>query len=93
MRHARPDYNRIQDPAVHDPSLLGVGSTAIGDDEPVFIIRAKDRTAPRAVEAWADIAASFGAPPDIVNLARGWAAEMRVWQDAHSAKLPDLPRK
>lgn len=45
MIHARSDYNRIQDPAVDDPSLLSEGSTPIGVDEPVFLLRAKDQFA------------------------------------------------
>ncbi len=45
MIHARPDYNRIQDP-----------DNLIPDDEPVFLLRAKDRTAPAAVDAWANLA-------------------------------------
>lgn len=37
MIHARPDYNRFQDPAIDDPSLLGEGSTPIRVDEPVML--------------------------------------------------------
>jgi len=31
MKHAREDYNRIQDPAVHDPSLLAKGCSKSPD--------------------------------------------------------------
>ena len=53
MIHARSDYDRIQDPAVNDPSLLSEGSTPIGEDEPVFLIRAKDKYAVMCLQAWA----------------------------------------
>jgi hypothetical protein len=40
MRHARADYDRIQDP-----------DGLIPQDEPVFLIRGQDRAAP-AMERW-----------------------------------------
>ena len=43
MKHARSDYDRIQDP-----------SRIIPEDEPVFLLRAQDISAPAAVEKWAD---------------------------------------
>lgn len=49
MRHARADYNRIQDPL-----------NLIGEDEPVFLLRAKDVSAPFVVRFWA--AAQAGIP-------------------------------
>ena len=42
MLHARIDYMRIQDPA-----------GLIPEDEPVFLLRAQDRTAAVAVQVWA----------------------------------------
>lgn len=42
MKHAREDYDRIQDPA----GLIPV-------DEPVFLLRAQDPTAANAVRGWA----------------------------------------
>ena len=43
MIHAREDYNRFQDPAVEDPSLLGEGCSPIAEDEPVMLFRARDK--------------------------------------------------
>ena len=40
MIHARVDYNRIQDPALENPSLLAGNSKPIASDEPVFLLRA-----------------------------------------------------
>lgn len=77
MKHARPDYNRIQDPA-----------GLIPDDEPVFLIRAQDAASGAAVCAWAQLAEMAGADPAIVQMARDHAARMNAWP---SKKTPDLP--
>lgn len=80
MRHARPDYNRIQDP-------LGL----IPEDEPVFLLRGQDYAAPTAVEAWAEKAAELGADPEIISIAREQAEAMRDYQDGPGlGKVPDL---
>lgn len=52
MKHARPDYNRIQDPGLHEPSLVREGATPIAEDEPVFLLRASDITAASTVLFW-----------------------------------------
>lgn len=46
MKHARSDYNRIQD-------SLAVEHGGIPEDEPVFLLRAQDRLAARVVRIWA----------------------------------------
>lgn len=88
MRHARPDYNRIQDPALQDPSLLAEGTTPFGEDEPVFLLRARDRTAPAALRFWAGMQ-----PPQSgsARVARAWAEEMERWQALNGCKTADLP--
>lgn len=43
MRHLRLDYDRIQDP-----------DGRIGDDEPVWLLRAQDVAAPVAIRRWAN---------------------------------------
>jgi len=80
MRHAREDYNRIQDP-----------EDKIPHDEPVFLLRAQDLVAPLVVEFWADRAEKSGALPNIVEAARRQAFDMRTWQYLHPAKVPDMP--
>ena len=72
MRHAREDYNRIQDPEEKIP-----------EDEPVFLIRAQDVVAPAALENYATMAELVGADPKLVNMVREWAEEMRDWQATH----------
>ena len=81
MQHARDDYNRIQDP-----------SGLIPDDEPVFLIRGKDRAAPGAVEAGANLAEALGADHEIIDAARSQAALMRDYQASVENKVPDIPR-
>lgn len=81
MRHARKDYNRIQDP-------LG----KIPNDEPVFLIRGQDIAGPLAVEAWANIAESMGADARILHHARAHAKAMRDYQHGIGRfKTPDMP--
>ena len=91
MKHARPDYDRIQDPYGKIP-----------DDEPVFLLRGQDSAAHGAVKAWANIAERHGASPQIVRYAREHAERMRLWalkwaeehesEDANKfGKTPDMP--
>ena len=77
MKHARSDYDRIQDPA-----------GLIADDEPVFLIRAKDIVSAGAVRDWANRAESVGASPEIVAAAREHAARMDAWRPK---QVPDMP--
>lgn len=77
MKHARPDYDRIQDPAGLIPA-----------DEPVFLIRGQDVVAGAAVRAWAEMAARVGADPEIVEMARRHATLMEAWPGKKVADLP-----
>jgi hypothetical protein len=80
MKHARSDYDRIQDP-----------TNLIAWDEPVFLLRAKDVVAPAAVEAWADAAEKAGADDQIVMAAYQQAEAMRAWAKKNESKVPDAP--
>ena len=80
MRHARSDYNRIQDPA-------GI----IPEDEPVFLLRGQDSFAPQTVHLWATLVEKLGGDPDIVKAAQRWVLEMQIWQRDHGSKTPDMP--
>lgn len=79
MRHARQDYDRIQDPA-----------GLIPDDEPVFLLRGQDVSAPSAVRAYAMAFWSAGGSAEMVTLCRDWADEMDAWQKEHREKVADL---
>ena len=78
MKHARDDYNRIQDPAGKIP-----------EDEPVFLLRGQDRAAPGAVRAYAEILESMGGDPVLVRLSREQAEKMELWQVAVRSKVAD----
>ena len=80
MKHARPDYNRIQDP-----------SGKIPDDEPVFLIRGQDRAAPEALRRYAEIANRLGAAPALTAATLKQADDMEAWQLKHGNKVPDMP--
>lgn len=79
MIHARPDYNRIQDPA-----------GKIGADEPVFLVRAQDKSAPETLRFWADENIRNDGDPAASRLAEQWADKMEDWQRANGAKPADL---
>lgn len=81
MKHARQDYNRIQDPTGKIPA-----------NEPVFLLRGQDICATFAIQAWAEEAEKRGADPEIIRKARTWAAEMITYQANVKSKLPDCPK-
>jgi hypothetical protein len=79
MKHARADYDRLQDPA-----------GLIPEDEPVFLVRGQDVAGPATCRAWADEAERLGAKPDIVARVRQHAEAMEDWQQTQAFKVPDL---
>lgn len=76
MIHARPDYNRIQDPA-----------GLIPEDEPVFLIRAQDELGADIVDAWAMLNEKNNGDHKLTELARDHAARMRAWPKKKKADL------
>lgn len=76
MRHSRPDYNRIQDPA-----------NIIPKDEPVFLLRGQDQHAAAVLRHYADLVAADGGDPEIVLQVREQADAMDAWP---TKKSPDL---
>ncbi len=76
MIHAREDYNRIQDPANKIPA-----------DEPVFLLRAQDALACKAVAYYAELCKAAQAP-EIAAKAESHAKRMAEWP---VKKVPDLP--
>ena len=89
MKHARPDYDRFQDPALSNPSLLGEGGTPIGEDEPVFILRAQDVHAAATVAYYAmRLGKDINVDPEMAAVCVKWAHEMAKWMPQ---KHPDMP--
>lgn len=81
MKHARSDYDSIQD--------IG-GHLNIPSDEPVFLIRGQDKVGHMAVNIWAWLAKLAGAKDEIVEKARVQAILMENWK---KKKVPDIPRR
>jgi hypothetical protein len=81
MRHARPDYNRIQDPA-----------GLIPDDEPVFLLRAQDAlAAPILRQYLGRYAAQPQADPEVERLLQLQILAFDNWGRAKGTKFPDVP--
>ena len=91
MIHARSDYDRIQDPAVSDPSLLSEGSTPIGDDEPVFLIRASDQAFADAVAAWMVAHINADGDPKVAMSVAKHLGNAITWQEKNRRELADAP--
>lgn len=77
MKHARGDYNRIQDPA-----------GLIPEDEPVFLLRGQDMMAFAAVRYYAKLVGLFGGDVEVSAKAQQWADVMLAWP---KKKMPDIP--
>jgi len=79
MIHAREDYNRIQDP-----------EGKIGEDEPVFLVRAKDKCAPGIMRYWARIHEDMGGDLKMSEMMREHAKKAEDWQSLNGCKIADL---
>lgn len=53
----------------------------IPDDEPIFIIRAKDRSAPQAIMQYAETSIINGSPSEHAASCRQIAGDFRSWQE------------
>lgn len=81
MLHCRSDYNRIQDPA-----------NLIGKDEPVFLLRGQDITAPHIVRLWASAQRQNPkVDPMLIFSVESFALIMEAWQCENITKWADLP--
>lgn len=78
MRHARSDYNRIQDPA-----------GLIPEDEPVFLLRGQDKLAAKLVFEWSKRARAAGVDPTMCDMAFDQAERMSAWRPRKTADLPE----
>jgi hypothetical protein len=85
VKHLRPDWQGIQDTT---------GGTSIHEDEPVFVVRAKDPAAAMTVRFWADLAERVGSDPALCARVRRYADEMEEYALEHFAGQqhpPDAP--
>ena len=79
MKHAREDYNRIQDP-----------ENKIPKDEPVFLLRGQDKFAPELLLRWASKLRLAGGNPSMAEMVEEHAQKMIEWQRTKCSKMPDL---
>lgn len=80
MKHARLDYQRIQDP-----------SGKIPENEPVFLLRGQDKLAPELLLWWAAKLKLSGGDPEMAEMVKNHAQLMLDWQKEHGSKIPDIP--
>jgi len=80
MKHARHDYDRIQDPEGKIPS-----------EEPVFLLRGQDILAPELLLRWAAKLRLGGGDPVMAHMVENHAQKMIAWQKDVKQKRPDLP--
>jgi len=78
MLHARQDYNRIQDP-----------DNKIPKDEPVFLLRGQDISAPSTLRHWADQNELNCGEVELSIKARKHALAMEKWQLEHHVQPAD----
>ena len=76
MRHARKDYDRIQDPA-----------KLIPEEEPVFVIRGQDVVGPFVLKVWAVANWLAGGSQKASKLVWNWAGEMKRWPQKKACDL------
>ena len=79
MKHLRDDYNRIQDPA-----------GKIGEDEPVFLLRAQDRAFPAMLSAYCAWQRAVGNDGLSEFIERQMPA-VHAWRESHPTKRADVP--
>ena len=58
-------------------------------DEPLFVLRAQDLSAPSIVRSWVLAAERGGVNMEKVREALQVAMDMEAWQAAHGKKVPD----
>ena len=79
MKHARADYDRIQDPAGLIPK-----------DEPVFLIRGQDLAAIPVLRYYLMTAVKVGADQALIDAVYSHIKAMELWQRTLARKTPDL---
>lgn len=81
MKHAREDYNPIQDPR-----------GLIPEDEPVMLFRAQDKHLPDILLRYLSLLHQDGNPDErLLELVGDHLQAVRKWQSKHKPKKPDLP--
>lgn len=72
----------------HDEERFGTW-LKVAENEPVFVLRAQDKTAATIVRIWCQVATMLGVDGAKVNEAYDLADSIEAWQKRNAAKLPD----
>lgn len=83
MKHCRTDWDGIQDTRQGTGYALSGECSSIQEDEPVFLLRAKDPAAGATVFYWAQIVKEQGGDPELVARVIQWSNEMTRWKEEH----------
>ena len=59
------------------------------DDEPIFVLVARDQNGPQGVRDWIDRARELGVLRSKIEEAEECAKAMEFWQLDHGSKVPD----
>lgn len=68
---------------------LNEGHTPLAPDEPVFVLRAKDRFMPDMLLIYAQMCEAAGSPEEHVDAARQHRLEAIEWQRHNGCRVPD----
>lgn len=61
----------------------------VAEDEPVFVLRAKDALAVGAIEVWISLAEEAAVSPSKIAEADELCGLMEEWQHRNGSKIPD----
>lgn len=87
LRHPNAVKLVCEELADADPRFACLKNLAL--DEPVFILKAKDKLSVGVVTMWAGAAELQGTPKEKVRHARTVAEDMLIWGLKHGTKVPD----
>jgi len=99
MKHARPDYERFQDPMLMTRDewmelydcCMEETTSAIKRDEPVMLFRAKDKHFTKVLEEYGHLLIEDGAEPHMINAVIAHMVDAARWQEVNGSKSPDMP--
>ena len=72
-----------------DTKLTSTCLAKAAEDEPIFVLRGRDRLTPYIVRQWAEGARLAGTPMEKVKDAQQLADDIERWQVEHGSKIPD----
>lgn len=68
-------------------------NSTIGENEPVFVLRAKDKLLPQVLAHYHLLCLNSGCEDDHLSAIVTRHREIKAWQSAHEVKLPDTTKE